>query len=374
MPPHPTRAPFSERGGPLRGLLDLATFRYPGFLFGTGVGAQLPVFHLHEATPASLEPRLQYLADNGYTTVTTDAIESCVRRGVNPGPRAVALCFDDAWASLWTVAAPLLKRYGFTAIAFAIPGRIEEADAVRPTLADGAPTDGQEDRSRLPFVTWPELRALARSGVIDVQSHTWSHSAVFSADELVDFVSLTTLNSPLLDRPRLDGPQLRFVDEPDLGAPLFHTRSRMSDGYRWVEDAAARDRCVEHVRRHGGAAYFERPAWRDDLRAVLDGASGRFESDAEREAAVADEIDRARSDLKARAGIDARHVCLPWGIGGEVARRAAERLGVATMFCDRLLGRRIVAAGDDPLRLMRLHDRFIYCLPGRGRRFFFSVA
>jgi hypothetical protein len=33
-----------------------------------------------------------------------------------------------------------------------------------------------------------------------------------------------------------------------------------------------------------------------------------------------------------------------------------------------------VTHGDDPFSLMRLHDRFIFCLPGLGRRWFFSVA
>jgi peptidoglycan/xylan/chitin deacetylase (PgdA/CDA1 family) len=374
MRSHPTRAPFSERGGSLRGLLDLATGRYPGFLFGTGVGAQLPVFHVHEASPASLLPRLQYLAENGYRTVTSDAIAALVRRGVHPGPRSVALCFDDAWASLWTVAAPLLRRFGFSAITYAIPGRIADADAVRPTIADGMDTRGDEDRSSLPFVTWPELRALAGSGVIDVQSHTWSHSAVFTADQIVGFVSPLSLEGSLLDRPRLHDDGLRFVTGDDLGAPLFPTRSRMADGHRYLESVGARQRCVEHVAHRGGVAFFDRPGWRNELSALARDSAGRFESDDEREAAVTEELERGRSELDARLGINVRHVCLPWGVGGNVARRAAMRLGFDTMCRDRLFGRRVVTHGDDAFSLMRLHDRFIFCLPGRGRRWFFSVA
>ena len=58
-----TAVPFAERGGAVRGLLDLATGCYPAFLFGGPVGA-LPVFHFHDVTRAWLEPRLQYLVDN----------------------------------------------------------------------------------------------------------------------------------------------------------------------------------------------------------------------------------------------------------------------------------------------------------------------
>src|SRR6185295_4649514 len=42
-------------------------------------------------------------------------------------PRAVALCFDDAWASVWTAAGPLLKEHGLTAIVYAIPARVSDA-------------------------------------------------------------------------------------------------------------------------------------------------------------------------------------------------------------------------------------------------------
>src|SRR6185369_11327649 len=113
----------------------------------------------------------------------------------------VALCFDDAWASLWTVAAPLLERYGLTAITYAIPARIEDAPACRPLVANaGVPgTDS-------PFVTWPELRALHASGVVDVQCHTETHSMVFCSTRLTGFVTPEYSRVPLLNRPQISPP------------------------------------------------------------------------------------------------------------------------------------------------------------------------
>ena len=48
--------PFAERGGPVRGAFDLLSGHYPAFVFGGNVGALLPVFHFHEATPEVLAP------------------------------------------------------------------------------------------------------------------------------------------------------------------------------------------------------------------------------------------------------------------------------------------------------------------------------
>jgi peptidoglycan/xylan/chitin deacetylase (PgdA/CDA1 family) len=371
-----TRAPFAERGGRARGVIDLVTGRYPGFLFGLPLGVRsLPVFHLHEVTAAALEPRLQYLADNGYRTVTSADIGRVARDGLRLGPRAVALCFDDAWASLWTVGAPLLRRFGMTAIAFAIPGRVAEADMVRPTIEEGADPHGHEDRAQNPFATWPELAALARSGTIDVQSHSWSHARVYTAAEPEGFVVPGWESTPILNRPLVgSAPDLRFVDPGELGAPLFPARSRLADGWRYFDDEAARERCVALVRAAGGLAFFDRPDWPAALRAAAAQRTARFETDRERARAIEEELDRSRSVLQARLGVTVRQVCLPWGVGGALVRDAAARLGFDTMFRDRFLGRRIVSAGDDPYSLMRLHDRFIFCLPGRGRRYFVGAA
>src|ERR1700722_4580139 len=155
------RVPFAERGGRLRGLLDLATGCYPAFLFGGSLGDLVPAFHFHDVTRETLEPQLQFLVDNGYRTVDCAAIARLVIDGVHPGPRAVALTFDDAWASVWSVALPLLRERGLRAILFAIPARIGDA-----------PGDS-------PFVTWTQLRELHASGVFDVQSHTRSHAMIF---------------------------------------------------------------------------------------------------------------------------------------------------------------------------------------------------
>ena len=64
--------------------------------------------------------------------VTTEALEDALAGRPLP-VRAVLLAFDDSWASLWTVVAPLLRRHGLRAVAYAIPARITDAGTVRPS-------------------------------------------------------------------------------------------------------------------------------------------------------------------------------------------------------------------------------------------------
>lgn len=363
------RIPWTERKSPWRGVLDLATGAYPTFVFGGGVGRQLPVFHFHEVTPAYLEPHLVYLVENGYRTVTSEAVARWVREGVHPGERSVVLCFDDAWASVWTVAAPLLRRHGLRAITFAIPGRTQEADRVRPTLeqSDGAPPDF--DRSEVPFCTWPELQALHADGVLDIQSHTYAHAKVFSDDTLEGFVG-PDYRPHVHARPWVQaGPPPVFLGPADLGAPLYATRSRMSDVMRY-DDPGARERAQAAVAKAGGADFFVRADWMRVLQQAVGAPTGRFETEAERERAIFEDLAAAREQLNSRLRTTTvKHICFPWAVAGAVAEHSARRAGYETAWADRVGGRHTVREGDPPFRLMRLKHKFIFSLPGRGRRF-----
>jgi peptidoglycan/xylan/chitin deacetylase (PgdA/CDA1 family) len=352
-----TGAPFDERGGRLRGVIDFAAGRYPGFLLGLRSGRILPVFHFHEATARAFEPVCQYLVENEYRTVVSDDAARFVREGVSPGDRAVMLAFDDAWASLWLVVEPLLRRYDLRAVAYAIPGRLVDADVVRPTIDTGAVDAADADRAAQPFVTWPELRALAASGRVDVQSHTWSHSMVFTGDRVVGVVGPAFAAEPRLNHPRIDaaGPP-EFLEADRVGYPLFPRRSRMSEGRRFFPDpdACARAEALASGSKGSGG--------------LVTRVAGRWESESDQDAEIDRELSDARDLLQDRLRTPVRHVCLPWGVSGPRTRRALERLGFVSAFANRWGGRFAVAAGDDPFFLKRLNGRHIFALPGRGRR------
>jgi Polysaccharide deacetylase len=362
--------PFAEEGGKLRGFLDLASGCYPRFVLGGDTGTVLPVFHFHEVNTQKLEPYLRYLSENGYRTVTSDAIARYAKEHVPPGLRRVALCFDDAWASLWTVAYPLLARYGLSAITYAIPARIQAAESVRPNFEQDPRTAEAVDRSDNPFVTWPELRTMADSGIVDIQSHTYSHSRIYCSPRVIGFVTPHFLDQPLLARPRRDDVEdVAFLGCEDLGAPIYVNRSRMADAPRYFADPDLRQRCVDHVAAAGGAGFFERPGWRNELLRLVGRPKGHYEAAATQERAIFEELARARQALEQHLGTETvRQVCFPWGVAGDIARAALAEAGYDSAFADHLFGFRAVRGGDDPHRLMRLPHRYIFRLPGRSRR------
>jgi polysaccharide deacetylase len=373
--------PFGERGGALRGLLDAACGRLPRFVFGGHVAADiLPVFHFHDVTVSDLEPKLRFLSENGYRTTTADEIAAYARRDIRLDGARVGLCFDDAWASLWSVSAPLLKRYDLTAITYAIPARIDDATTCRPTIdqngaAIGAPGSpgGPGSTGGPPFVTWPELRALHASGVVDVQCHTETHSMVFCSTEATGFVTPDYAALPMLNRPQLSPlPALRFLDPDQLGAPLYEARSRMSDARRVDVPLDRQTRCVAYVAREGGAEFFSQLDWLDRLQRLARGGEdsrAEVESEADRDRAIEMELDRGRAILNERLRTNTvNHVCLPWGVSSAHTAAAVARLGYRSAIANRMRGLLAVRQGDDPYWLKRLPNRYIFHLPGRGRR------
>src|SRR5262249_23543044 len=119
----------------------------------------------------------------------------------------------------------------------------------------------------------------------------------------------------------------------------------------------------------GGEAFFTRPNWRTELEAIASRAANAPEDGDAQQRAIEEELDRSRAELNAKlATTSVRHICLPWGVSGARTSGAVKRLGYRTAFANRLRGLHAVRRGDDPLWLKRLPNKYIFHLPGRGRR------
>lgn len=360
------KIPFQERKTGSRGVLDLLSGSYPGFMFRLPVRDLLPVFHFHDVSGPYLEPYLAYLAENGYRTVTSDALGRFVRDGIKPGGRTVVLCFDDAWSSLWTVVAPLLRKYEMTAITYAIAGRVPDAETTRPVDA----VVGEHA-----LASWPELKALNDEGIVDVQAHTYSHAMIFCDARPAGFLAPDTGLS-YLSLPALDfSPAPVFLETGMLGAPLYPQRSRMSDAFRYIDDANVRKACMEHVHASGGPSFFEDSARRAELVRIAGTTHGRMESVPERETAIWQELVRSRDVLMDKLNSHSiRQICFPWGICGELAGELVKKAGYETAVADTLFGKRCAIPKSNPYRIMRLKHQYIACLPGAGRKTFINAT
>ncbi|WFB37855.1 polysaccharide deacetylase family protein [Kiritimatiellota bacterium B12222] len=353
-----SQVPFSERESAWREPLELLKGKWPAFVFGAGVGAQLPVFRFSSVIRQEFEPSLIYLMENGYHTVQSAELEAILRGDKPPDPKAVMLCFDHAWASLWTIAAPLLERYNFTAVTYAIPGRIHDSKALRPVW--GQPEhDPDVDRTENLFCSWKELKALSDGGRVEVQSNGWSHGKIFSHDKFECLVMPETrmhpLRWPMVSDP---GEELKLLSRSRIFHPLLPLRSRLSDALRHDVDPLV----VDAIRNDPDAAPY-----------LFQKYFLQVETEEDRVSAIRFELTRSKELLEHHLGKEIHQLCFPWGVGGRLAAGMLSDLGYRTAFADRQASFLAVKAGQNPLKLGRLPCEYIRALPGKPRKLYFRI-
>ena len=105
--------------------------------------------------PAAFEKQLAWLARRGFRSLKLSEFEDMLTGAAEIDPKAVLITFDDGYADNLEIAAPLLEKYGFTALVFVVTemiggnnrswpmsdptelGRFMDTDALRQWLARG---------------------------------------------------------------------------------------------------------------------------------------------------------------------------------------------------------------------------------------------
>ena len=137
----------------------------PSFVFSPRPGAELtgvPVFCYHLVNGGDFERDLIHLQRGGYTTSDADGLLDHLEGRRPAPPRTVVLSFDDGPVNFYRVAFPLLQKYDMKAVAFVAPRFHEQTG----DACDARPC------------TWDEIARMHESGLVDVQSHTFSHRYV----------------------------------------------------------------------------------------------------------------------------------------------------------------------------------------------------
>ncbi|HEX5503918.1 MAG TPA: polysaccharide deacetylase family protein [Thermomicrobiales bacterium] len=116
-------------------------------------------------TPDLFAAQMQYLADHGYTTLTMHDVFAILAGQQPLPPRPIALTFDDGYRDFYTAAWPVLRAHHFKATSYIITGVI-----------------GQER-----YMTWPMLKELDASGLIEIGAHTVGHIDLHAATDARDW-------------------------------------------------------------------------------------------------------------------------------------------------------------------------------------------
>jgi peptidoglycan/xylan/chitin deacetylase (PgdA/CDA1 family) len=110
---------------------------------------------------------MRWLRGLGYSVLGLEELLTCLRTNRLPPARSVVITFDDAYADTYTLALPILRRFGFTATVFAVSGRVGAVN-------DWEPSGALANRR---MCTWAQLRDMLSVGM-QIGAHTRSHPSL----------------------------------------------------------------------------------------------------------------------------------------------------------------------------------------------------
>lgn len=144
-------APVSTSAG-TRAIQTSQSFRVPILLyhrFDTRVNDSMTM------TAAVFESQLAYLKANGFRVIPLQRLVDWYR-GKAPAPpaKSVVLVADDGHKSIYTWMLPIIRKYNMPVTLFIYPSAISNAKYA---------------------LTWDQLRSLKKTGLFDIQSHTYWH-------------------------------------------------------------------------------------------------------------------------------------------------------------------------------------------------------
>ena len=143
-------------------LIPLASYA-PGGLWPTGYQT-VPVLTYHKFSrngyhdamtvrEADFEAQMRFLHENGYRVIPLDDLFDFLQFRRQIPARSVVITFDDGWRSVYDIARPILKKYGYPATLFVYTDLIVGS---RETLS------------------WEQVRELSLNG-FDIECHSKTH-------------------------------------------------------------------------------------------------------------------------------------------------------------------------------------------------------
>jgi len=174
----------------------------------------VPAFVYHVVTAPSLTADLNFLRQNGYTTLGADALLAYLGGEASAPQRSVVLTFDDGARNLYDTVFPLLERFGARGVAFVAP-RFHGSQALAL---------GPASHPRRPC-TFDELREMDASGFVDVQSHSYEHRFLPRWPEPIGLAGIDDAYLDVRGEALPVGEDFRIareVLEHELGKPIRH--------------------------------------------------------------------------------------------------------------------------------------------------------
>lgn len=326
---------------------------------------------------------LRLLKRMNFHTISLQQLYDYMKSGVELHPNSILLTFDDGYLDNWVFAYPLLKKYDFKGTIFVSPEFVDPQDIVRKNLEDVWNNhETFENLETRGFLSWEEMKIMESEGVIDIQSHSMTHTWYFCKDEIIDFHYPGNNKYPWLFWNALSERKTYYLNENQehfvpYGMPIYKY-GRSLGVKKYFEDKDLNQYLVNFVKKQGNN-FFKEQNWKDRLfqevylyRSEKE-SNGRYETDEEQEKRFEYELIECKKILENKLKKKVDFLCWAGGAYNDNALKIAKEGGyiASTLFYND--ARKKNSFGEDPSEINRIgcvsafywRNRFIsYTGPG----------
>lgn len=274
------------------------------------------------------ESVINYLSKKGYKShfFSSDIYEK-PQKGKN-----IVLTFDDGYLDNYLLIYPILKKYGMKGTIFVNSDFAVKEDVIR-----------KKEDGVAGFLSFAEMRELEKSGVMEIQAHSKTHTWYFSGSRIVDYwrPGIATEKGGAVWMLWNKFPEFKpyyltkaheYEKKIPYGTPIYeHTKSLVCTKY--FNDENLDKVLAEHVENQGNEGFFKKKDWKRELDEVADKyiaenkLNDRYETGEEKRARIEDELSTSKEMLEKELNKEVTCLCWPGGGVDEDLFEMAKKIG-----------------------------------------------
>lgn len=282
------------------------------------------------------EDQLNQITKKRFNTISLQELFDYMEKGTQLPANPIVLTFDDGYLDNWIFVYPLLKKYGAKATFYVNPDFVDSRRIIRQNLddvMDGAAEIDELNKSG--YLSWDEMKVMEEENVVDIQSHTMTHTWFPNSDKIIDFrhpedkyIWQTWNNNPA-EKPFLQIDNARFVN---YGEPVYE-HDRAIGIRRYYPDEHLTEFLLNYVKDCNCTYFFDTDNWRAELHAAVekfkDGnkIDGIYETDEDYIERVYFELLRSKEIIETELDKSCKFLCWPGGAVTPEALKIAHDIG-----------------------------------------------
>ncbi|WP_462323590.1 polysaccharide deacetylase family protein [Desulfoplanes sp.] len=271
----------------------------------------------------NFESKIKYLYKIGFNFIDWEELYNYMSGYSKIKLPAILITFDDGYLDNFLYAYPILKRYHAKCTIFVNPDFVYPHPVIRK-IKGNIRMGSRPDQAigAAGFLSWEEMRLMEKSGLVDIQSHSLTHTWYFSGPEVIDFHSPGVNPYPWMVWNRFPEKKPFYLTDPQndmikFGSPVYEHRKSLVCR-RFYPDKRIEQELVAFVGDNGCEEFFKQRNCKEILRSQLQKISngnnkGEYENLADKYQRIRDELYISKKVIEKELDKKVEFICWPGG-------------------------------------------------------------